>query len=150
MKTRGLATAVVTALALSGCMSEPESPSPSPTTTPVPAGVQEFLDATAAGDLDFVRAHLRVWNEDAGRYLVASEISTQCAEDEVTAVALKANSPNLTAYVYTGTEPWILRFERSDGSSEGWGIENHDGVWFWQPQAASCLDLWSSPSPSPS
>lgn len=121
----------------------------SPTTTPVPAAIEDFFDAAVAGDLDVVRAHLQIWNEDVGRDLAPGEISLACAEAEAAAVAAKATNPNFTAYVFTEGEPWILRFEAEDGSSEGWGIVPGNDTWLWQPQADECRALWHSPSPSP-
>ena len=149
MSFRGLGAVVLVILVMAGCSVPVEIPSPLPTTTPIPADIQGFLDAAASGDLDGVRARLSVSNDAAGRYLTAAEISPGCAADEAAAVAAKVNDPNLTAYVYTGREPWEVRFESPDGANEGWGIELRDGGWYWQAQAASCMALWNSPSPGP-
>jgi hypothetical protein len=137
-------------LVLAACSVPDPDPTPSPMTTPVPEVIEEFFDAAVAGDLDTVQAHLQIWNEDAGRDLAPDEISLECAEAEAAAVAAKVTNPDFTAYVYTATEPWILRFEAEDGSSEGWGIVPGNDTWLWQPQADACLALWNSPSPSPS
>lgn len=150
MGIRGWGALALSTLVLAGCSVAEPDPSPEPTTTAVPADIEDFFDAAVAGDVAGVQEHLAVYNEAAGRNLTASEISTDCAADEATAVAAKVSNPSLTAYVYTGTEPWIVRFESSDGANEGWGIEMGDDGWYWQAQAASCRALWRSPSPSPS
>ena len=143
---------------LAGCYwdeAPPTGASAEPTFA-VPPEIQELLAAVEAEDAEGVQAHLILWSEtqtDSGTeatLAVGKDVPLACAEGEVTELASQLPSTTFVSVLglVGGAEMHELWFERASGS-RGWGLQQHEGEWYLQPQSDACWSTGSSPSPSP-